>query len=170
MLARRLKRCQGGGVLVPGGGRAGRCCRPQQRRPHGRINFDKWQQVPAVLLQDAPEPAQALSQASLEPLVRARWTAPGGTSREGEVYAPAGARAGAAVMVWTDGLGRLEPAPVQRADVAAQEALAALLAAVLAAAAVGGTGFLARRVLDRRRLAAWDADWSRTGPRWTGRL
>jgi len=102
--------------------------------------------------------------------VRARWTAPGGTSREGEVYAPAGARAGAAVMVWTDGLGRLEPAPVQRADVAAQEALAALLAAVLAAAAVGGTGFLARRVLDRRRLAAWDADWSRTGPRWTGRL
>lgn len=50
--------------------------------------------VAAVLLQDAPEPAHALSQASLEPLVRARWTAPGGAPREGEVYAPGGARAG----------------------------------------------------------------------------
>jgi hypothetical protein len=37
--------------------------------------------------------------------------------------------------------------------------LAALAPAGWAAAAVAGTGFLARRVLDRRRLAAWDADW-----------
>ncbi len=127
-----------------------------------------WRQVPAVLLQDAPEPAHALSQASLEPLVRARWTA-GGSPREGEVYAPGGARAGTTVMVWTDRSGRLESAPLARADVAAQEALAALAAAVLAAAAVAVTGFLARRALDRRRLAAWDAEWSRTGPQWTGR-
>ncbi len=42
----------------------------------------RWRQVPAVLLQDAPEAVQALSQASLEPLVRARWTAPGGAPRE----------------------------------------------------------------------------------------
>ena len=37
-------------------------------------------------------------------------------------------------------------------------------------AAVAVTGFLARRALDRRRLAAWDAEWSRTGPQWTGRV
>lgn len=30
-----------------------------------------WHQVPAVLLRDAPDPAHALLQASLEPLVRA---------------------------------------------------------------------------------------------------
>ena len=54
----------------------------------------RWHRVPAVLLQDAPEPAHALSRASLEPLVRARWTAPGRAPREGEVYAPGGARAG----------------------------------------------------------------------------
>jgi type IV secretory pathway VirB2 component (pilin) len=126
--------------------------------------------VPAVLLQDAPEPAHALSQASLEPLVRARWTAPGGTPCEGEVHAPGGARAGTAVMVWTDGSGRLEGAPVQHVDVTIQEAFVGLAAAVLAAAAVVVTGFLARRALDRRRLAARDADWSRAGLQWTGRL
>ena len=30
-------------------------------------------------------------------------------------------------------------------------------------------GWLARRFLDRRRLAAWDADWLANGPRWTPR-
>jgi hypothetical protein len=129
-----------------------------------------WRQVPAVLLQDAPEAVQVLSRASPEPLVRARWTAPGGAPRDGEVYAPGGARAGTTVMVWTDRSGSLEPVPVQRAGVVAQEAFAALAAAVLAAAAAAVTGFLARRALDRRRLAAWDAEWSRTGPPWTGRL
>lgn len=106
----------------------------------------------------------------MEPLVRARWTAPGGAPREGEVYAPGGARAGTTVMVRTDGSGRLEGAPVQHADVTMQEAFAALAGAVLAAAAVVVAGFLARRVLDRRRLAAWHADWSRTGSQWTGRV
>ena len=129
----------------------------------------RWHQVAAVLLQDAPEPAQARSQASLDPSVRARWTAPGGAPREGEVYAPGGAKAGTTVMVWTGRSGGLEGAPVQHADVTILQALAALAAAGLAAAAVAVTGLLARRVLDRRRLAAWDAEWSRTGPQWTGR-
>jgi hypothetical protein len=127
-------------------------------------------QVPAVLLQDAPEPAHALSQASLEPLVPARWTAPGGALRKGEIYAPGGARAGTTVMVWTDSAGKLEGTPVRRADVPIWETFGALAAAVLAVAAVAITGLLARRALDRRRLAAWDAEWSRTGPQWTGRL
>ncbi|MGH3302301.1 MAG: hypothetical protein ACRDOK_11580 [Streptosporangiaceae bacterium] len=49
------------------------------------------------------------------------------------------------------------------------DAFAALAAAVLAAA-VAGTGFLARRVLDRRRLAACEAERLRTGWHWTGGL
>ncbi|MGH3287823.1 MAG: hypothetical protein ACRDPD_24520 [Streptosporangiaceae bacterium] len=108
---------------------------------------------------------------------RRRWSPGAGAvdgarrrAHEGEVYAPSGARPGATVMVWTDRSGRLEGAPVQRADVAAQEACAALPAAVLAAAAVAVTGFLARRVLGKQRLAAWDAEWSRTGPQWTDRV
>jgi len=30
-------------------------------------------------------------------------------------------------------------------------------------------GLLARRTLDKRRMAAWDAEWRATGPRWTTR-
>lgn len=128
-----------------------------------------WLQVPAVLLQNAPEVSQPLGQASLMPAVRARWTALDGTPRTGEVYAPGGARAGTTVLVWTDRSGRLQAAPVQRSYVVAQETFAALGAVVLVAVAVATSGFLARRALDRRRLAAWDAEWSRTGPQWTGR-
>ena len=31
------------------------------------------------------------------------------------------------------------------------------------------TGLLARRTLDRRRMAAWDTEWRATGPHWTTR-
>lgn len=71
-------------------------------------------------------------------------------------------------MVGTDR--KLEGAPVQRAYVTIWEAFAALAAPLLAAAAVAVTGFLPRRGLDRRRYAAWDAEWLRTGPQRTGRL
>ena len=88
--------------------------------------LDHWAGVLAAAADaDGPDPAHALSQASLEPLVRAWWTAPGGAQREGEVYAPGGARAGTTVMVWTDRSGRLEGAPAQRADVTVLEAFAA---------------------------------------------
>ncbi len=30
-------------------------------------------------------------------------------------------------------------------------------------------GGLARRSLDRRRMSAWDADWTANGPRWNPR-
>ncbi len=37
--------------------------------------------------------------------------------------------------------------------------------AVLAALLLG-SGYLSRRVLAWRRLAAWEADWNSVGPRW----
>ena len=71
-------------------------------------------------------------------------------------------------MVWTVGSGRLADVLLQRADPAAREALAALLAGALVAATLAAAGVFACRALDRQRLAAWDADWSETGPQWTG--
>ncbi len=125
-----------------------------------------WRQVPAILLRDAPGAARSFDQGALMPLVRAQWAAPDGTSRTGDVYAPDGAKAGTAVTVWTDGSGRLEDAPMKHAYVVAQEALAALVAGTLVMVAVVVGGVVARRALDRYRLAAWDAEWPRTGPRW----
>lgn len=128
-----------------------------------------WRRVPAVLLQNAPRAAQSPDEDSTIPLVRARWTAPDGTPRVGELYAPYGAAAGTTVPVWTDRSGNLEAAPVEHGYVVAQATFTALTAVALVAAAVAVTGLLARRALDRHRLAAWEAEWARTGPQWTGR-
>jgi hypothetical protein len=128
-----------------------------------------WHQVTAVLLRKAPESIHPMFQVSLKPLVPARWKAPDGTARTGEVYAPAGAAAGSTVTVWIDGSGRPTVSPVQRGDVIEATALAASLAAVAVAAMLALLGLIARWVLDRRRLAAWEARWAVTGPQWTRR-
>lgn len=128
-----------------------------------------WHQVPAVLLQNAPAPAHAMFQASLEPLVRAGWMAPDGVAHTGRVYAPGGARAGSTVQVWADGSGHLTRSPMQGAEVVTRIALVASLATLIVAVTVAMLGLLAHWALDRRRLAAWDAHWSVTEPQWTGR-
>lgn len=45
----------------------------------------------------------------------------------------------------------------------------AVAAVLLLALLLLGAGRAAHRALDRRRLGAWEADWSVTGPRWTSR-
>ncbi len=128
-----------------------------------------WHQARAVLLQDAPAAVHVLFQASLEPRVRAEWTAPAGVRHTGRVYAPAGARAGSTVEIWTDSSGRLTGIPVQGGEIVVRVAMAAAAATVIVAAVLAVLWLLAHWAIDRRRLAAWDARWSATGPQWTGR-
>jgi hypothetical protein len=128
-----------------------------------------WHRVPAVLLRQAPGQAHPLFQAPLDPMVPAQWKAPDGTLRTGEIYAPEGAAAGSTVLVWTDRSGELTAFPLHRGDVVEDVALAASLATVAVAAVLAVLALLTRWVLDRRRLAAWDARWRATGPQWTGR-
>ena len=128
-----------------------------------------WHRVAAVLLRQAPGKNHPLFEVPLEPMVPARWKAPDGTLRTGEIYAPAGAAAGSTVFVWTDRSGELTALPLLRGDVVEDVALAASLATIVVAAVLAVLGLLTRWVLDRRRLAAWDARWRATGPQWTGR-
>ena len=124
-------------------------------------------QVTAVLL-DAPVTAPTFGAGYVTPEAIARWRAPDGQAITGMIAIPADAKAGSTVTIWTNPYGRLV-APLQqdevalRTDFAATAAVVALGIVLLAAAAV------ARRMLNRRRLAAWDADWLATGPRWTSR-
>jgi hypothetical protein len=126
-----------------------------------------WHRVTAVLLRQAPSSVNPMFEVALQPLVPARWTAPDGTSRTGEVHAPANAVAGSTVPVWIDRSGRPVASPLQRSDVVDGIVLAASLAAGAVAVVLAVLGFLVRWVLDRRRLAAWDARWAVTGPHWT---
>lgn len=107
-------------------------------------------------------------------LAEARWRDPGGSEQSGVLttaIAPGiiGAAAGARIPVWLDRSGR---------PVAPPGGQVAMIVNALAASAsvAGGAGMtllicygLCRLVLDRRRLAAWESEWSLTGPRWTTR-
>jgi hypothetical protein len=126
-----------------------------------------WHQATAVLLADVPRSGYGRG---VGPVARASWAAPGGRARTGTVSAPPGARAGSAVLVWADGSGQLAKAPPLRlAQVNERAVLAAVAASVALGYLLSCLGLLACGVLARRRLAAWDADWRATEPRWTRR-
>jgi hypothetical protein len=120
-------------------------------------------QVPAVLLVPVPRTGPDQNQ------VPARWVAPGGRRHSGPMPGQLGARAGATVMVWVDVAGRLVGPPSQLRRVRDQVQLARVLAFLTVCVIVLCAGQLAYGALDRRRMAAWEADWRATEPQWTGR-
>ena len=104
----------------------------------------------------------------------ARWRDPGGGEQSGVLTTATtpgiiGAVAGARIPVWLDRSGQPAAPPGGQVTM--------ILDALAAGAVVaGGAGIallisyaLCRLALDRRRLAAWESAWSRTGPRWTTR-
>lgn len=126
-------------------------------------------QVQATLLADAPADASYSVHGGTTP-VKAAWTAPGGAPRSGEVQAPPGARKGAAVTIWVDGAGHITDPPLTRGQVTGQVITAATLGVIGFGLAVAMTLGLVHRVLERRRLADWEASWSAVEPLWTRRL
>jgi hypothetical protein len=84
-------------------------------------------------------------------------------------FVPPGTAPGTTVMAGVNPVGQQEGRPLQHAQVAGRARLAAGLAVAAVAVTLFIVGELARRVLDKRRLAAWEADWLVTGPRWSPR-
>jgi hypothetical protein len=99
----------------------------------------------------------------------ARWKAPDGQIRTGFVAVPSNAVAGSTVLVWTDRAGQEIDPPLRQSQIARQADLASCGAVAAIGFALLIVALLARQALDRRRLAAWEADWLATGPRWTAR-
>ena len=98
--------------------------------------------------------------------VPARWTSVAGVQRGGLVMARTGSPRGSAVTIWTDADGDQTSPPLQPAEVTGQAQLAtggtfAGIGLLYLCAAV-----IIRRVLYRRRMAAWDAEWAITAPVW----
>jgi hypothetical protein len=126
-----------------------------------------WHPVTAVVLQGVPRaPANPYGAADVTQ-VPANWTAPDGTRRTGKITAATGTAKGAAVRIWTDRSGRQTGPPLEPAQVADRAALAGALAVFGIASLLMAIGALVHRALDRRRLAAWDAEWDVAGPHWT---
>lgn len=129
-----------------------------------------WHQVSAVLLEPVPGPLFSNNGAnSWLVWAPARW-AVSGRPHTGNVPVPAGTSAGTAVTVWLDRAGKVQVPPLtaggarNRIVVAAAFALAGLVALVTVLAVA------ARWLLNRRRLAGWEAAWLSVGPQWSRHL
>jgi hypothetical protein len=120
-------------------------------------------QVPATLL----EPAQPLGVYNAE--ASARWRAPDGHMVTGQAPVPIDAAAGTTVMVWTNQAGQLTASPLNASQVASRAELSEVLAVAGLAVMLIVVGRLVHWALNRRRLAAWDADWLANGPHWSQR-
>jgi len=99
----------------------------------------------------------------------AKWQGPGPAPHTGEVLATSGSPAGSAVTVWLDASGKLTGPPLQPGQITDRIILVASVAPAVLALSLLTALRLAQRLADRRRLAAWDAAWSRVGPQWTRR-
>ena len=126
-------------------------------------------QVTAVLLKPTPASQPGGGVAARDPRVPARWIAPDGRPTTGEIPVPTGTTAGMTTPIWVTRDGELTSQPLQDSQVASQTLLVAILSVVALALSLAVAGALARRALDKRRLAAWDAEWRAAGPHWTTR-
>jgi hypothetical protein len=104
----------------------------------------------------------------------ARWRAPDGRQLSGTltmVNAPGvwEATAGSQVRVWVTSTGELTAPPPSRTLMIFNAVLVGIWAACGAALALACCYWMCRRMLDWRRLAAWESAWALTGPRWTSR-
>jgi hypothetical protein len=121
----------------------------------------------AVLLQDGPTVGLArVGQAE------AQWFVPGSGQQSGVLTTEttpdiAGAAAGARISVWLNRSGQPAAPPAGQAVMVLYALVAGAMVAGLAGLALLLVYALCRLVLDRRRLAAWESAWDRTGPRWT---
>lgn len=124
----------------------------------------------AVLLQDGP----AVGGLGHIGQAEAQWFDPGGGRQSGVLttaMAPdiAGAAAGARISVWLNRSGQPAAPPADQAVMIIYALAAGAVVAGLAGLALLLVYALCRLALDRRRLAAWESAWDRTGPRWTTR-
>ncbi|WP_051809875.1 Rv1733c family protein [Actinoplanes subtropicus] len=115
--------------------------------------FEVW-----ALLTSKPVPPEGAAQA--------RWKAPDGTARGGAVAAPLNTVAGARVAIWVDERGAVTGAPPRHSP-AAHAAGVAIVTLLLVGTALAAVRQLCRRLLDRRRLRSWQAEWLEVGPRWS---
>ena len=94
--------------------------------------------------------------------VLARWQ-PAGPARSGEVLVPAGSRQGSTVPTWINASGAVTNPPPQHREIVGDVCVAVAATCLLSLLVLLGSATLARRILDRWRLDAWEAEWRASG-------
>jgi hypothetical protein len=129
-----------------------------------------WREVPAVLLRSVPAPDSFADGVFGYSWVPARWTAPTGQVRSGDIPVEAGLAVGRKVLLWVDPAGRPTEAPLTHRAVMARAVTAAAIATAALLIALSCLALIVRWLLDRRRLANWELAWAIVGPQWTKRF
>ncbi|HEY7144113.1 MAG TPA: hypothetical protein VH637_07700 [Streptosporangiaceae bacterium] len=131
----------------------------------GRVQVAAWHRVPAVVLKVGPIAGWSRSASPVSMLVR--WLGPDRAWRTGEIEEAKTAVTGGTVTVWVDAKGKLTHPPLTSTEVIAQTARTAAAVTVGLGLLLMAVGWAVSFLLDRQRLADWEADWSVTEPRWT---
>jgi hypothetical protein len=136
-------------------------------RAHAQQAADRW--VNAVLIQQAPATGSPDPYTSVQTAwALARWQPPGLPPRTGEVLATAGAHKGSSVRTWIDASGAVTDPPLDHREITGDVCIAVIATCLVSGLVLLALSTLVRRVLDRRRLSAWDAEWRASGPLWSG--
>jgi hypothetical protein len=124
--------------------------------------------VSAILLGSAPGSGEPDPYEGAEMAwVPARWVAPDGPVRTGDVLAPAGAKRGSLVRTWVDEAGDFVDPPPGRSQIVGNVFMAVLLSGLCGLALMFGAEAISHQLMERRRMRAWAADWRTVAPRWT---
>jgi hypothetical protein len=123
-----------------------------------------WREATAVLLQKAPvDPGSFDASGSWTP---ARWTPPGEHARDGMIPVAAGTPAGSRIQIWLDRSGQWAGPPLSQ-QIVVRVTTAVTGTIILLATVLGAVASVGQWLLDRRRIAGWEADWNCVGPQWT---
>ncbi|KOV89492.1 hypothetical protein [Streptomyces sp. NRRL B-3648] len=128
-----------------------------------------WRPAVARVVTKAPgssPPHRSHASAGERVWTKVRWTVPDGSAHTGQVRVEPGSGPGTPVTVWTDPQGRLVSRPTTASEAAFRATLIGILVGVSAAAVPFVGGLAVRSRLERRRMDAWDIEWSRLGPQW----
>ncbi|HUK70198.1 MAG TPA: hypothetical protein VLW50_15830 [Streptosporangiaceae bacterium] len=128
-----------------------------------------WHRVPATLIDNAPKDSSFMYESTTFAWVRARWTAPDGSVRVGEVPTPGGTTAGHTVRIWIDGAGRETSPPLTSAQLVDRVVAGVIFAPIALAVLLLSVGAVACRLLERHRLSGWEAAWEAIEPQWSHR-
>jgi hypothetical protein len=129
-----------------------------------------WHRVPALVLHVRPIAMLWQRPAGTGPAtLSVRWTTPQGLSRTGQITPTVGAAPGSVMTVWIDKAGQLTVPPLSRGDIVYHVIGAVAVTAAALILLLSAVSWAASLVLDRYRLARWEADWLAVEPQWTKR-
>ena len=127
--------------------------------------------VDAVLLEDSFSYTSATrTVTSAEQLqVEARWYGRDASPHVGKIVPESPGRAGNHVPVWIDMAGNPVPPPLSEQQITERTMAVGISTLLASGVLIAVLWLFGRHLLDRRRMAMWEAAWAATEPLWSGR-